>query len=55
MKRLETWGSMHSYTPAIEAIVAVGAMASSRELRIPVLATRARSASQRSGQFSSVS
>lgn len=54
LKRLETCGSMHSYTPAIEAIVAVGAMASSSELRIPVFAIRARSASQRSVQVSSV-
>lgn len=46
---------MHSYTPAIEAIVAVGAMASSSELRMPDFATRARRASQRSGQFSSTS
>ena len=37
LKRLETCGSMHSYTPAIEAMVAVGAMASSSELRMPVV------------------
>ncbi len=46
---------MHSYTPAIEAIVAVGAMARSSELRMPLFAMRARRASQRSGQFDSTS
>ena len=34
----------------MEAMVAVGAMARSRELRSPVVAMRSRSAAQRSGQ-----
>ncbi len=55
LKRLETCGSMHSYTPAIEAMVAVGAIASSSELRMPVSAIRARSAAHRSAHVGSAS
>ena len=55
MNRLETCGSMHSYTPAMEAMVAVGAIARSSELRMPTAAIRSRRAAQRSGQFSSTS
>lgn len=55
LNRLDTCGSMHSYTPAMDAMVAVGAIASSSELRMPTEAIRSRSADQRSGQASSVS
>jgi hypothetical protein len=47
LNRFETCGSMHSQQPAIEAIVAVGAIATSSELRRPPAWIRARSASQR--------
>ena len=40
---------MHSYAPAIEAMVAVGAIAMSNELRNPCVATRSRNVAHRCG------